>query len=195
MSINAKRRGFSVIEVIIALGMAAIVSAAVGNLIVSTHRLDGSSGLATQATAYARQWLDILPTQANQDFGVNAAASYTASDGQTCTVSAARASAGFTSCWVDRPIGLSTANLLKLVAVGNSWQLQDADTTPDSPAGGFTRTMTVTNLNRDANGAIVSTGGSPDLNTKQITVTVAWKDGGATRQTQLSSILTAWKNF
>jgi type II secretory pathway pseudopilin PulG len=78
---------------------------------------------------------------------------------------------GYTKCWAA-----ATSGSLRLVFQSGSWVLQTGADTTTYP--GFTRTLTVQDLS--------------DTNIKQITVTVAWVDRGATKQLQLNNVLTAW---
>lgn len=53
---------------------------------------------------------------------------------------------------------------------GSSWTLQpDPDT-----VNGFSRSVVISDVNRDGNGNIVSTGGSPDPSSKKVTTTISW---------------------
>ncbi len=59
----------------------------------------------------------------------------------------------------------------------------------------FTRYFNVTNVNRDTNGNIVSSGGNEDPSTQKITVTVQWPGTGTNvGQIQLVDYLTRWQN-
>lgn len=53
---------------------------------------------------------------------------------------------------------------------GSSWSLAAGT---DSP-GGYTRSLVISDVFRDASGNIVASGGSPDPSTRQITTTVSW---------------------
>lgn len=204
--------GFSVIEVIVALGMGVIVITVVGNLVSATNRLTSSSGKEVQATAYAKQWLEILSSQANQSFGCSCGATNPCagnicnSGGQSCDP---RTSAGFNSCWLPNPIigTCSAPNMFKwnasAFALGcdnPTTATTDTDFHPDYVAGqgySFTRTMAIENLARDGSDNLTGATGctGSDCNTKRITVTVAWTDSVGTRQVKLTTVLTAWKNF
>ena len=60
---------------------------------------------------------------------------------------------------------------------GGTWTLS---ATPNS-VGIFTRTVSLANVNRDnTTSDIVSAGGTLDTETKLITITVLWQEGGAT---------------
>ena len=63
-----------------------------------------------------------------------------------------------------------------------TWTLS---TTPVS-VGSFTRTVTVTNVNRDSSSQDIALTGTDDPQTKLITVTVAWTEGGNTKTKTLS---------
>lgn len=185
--------GISVIEVMIALGIAVIIVISVGSLIISTHSLDTEATKQLQAVGFAKQWLEVVDVQRNALFGCSCGAapcaSCTASDGQTC---APQTTKGYRSCWVSAPLALAGTTQFRLTPSGGSWLLQAGT---DTPATGFTRSMAIVNLQRDAAGAIVATGGTEDFGTKQVTVTVQWLRAGTTRQVEFSEIVTAWKDF
>lgn len=178
--------GISVIEVMIALGIAVIIVISVGSLIISTHSLDAEAGKQLQAVGFAKQWLEVVDVQRNAFFGCACGSA------PTCQLSAPRQAAGYTSCWTQAMGTPGSTGPLRVVPSGGSWLLQSGT---DTPATGFTRSLAVVNQHRDAGGAIVGAGGTEDPNTKLITVTVQWMRAGATRQVQLSEIVTAWKNF
>lgn len=56
------------------------------------------------------------------------------------------------------------------VVSGTSWSLANGAET----ITGYTRRIVVEDASRDSNGTIVSSGGSPDLSTKKVTVSVSW---------------------
>lgn len=58
-------------------------------------------------------------------------------------------------------------------------------TTP-STIGDFTRTVQIANVNRDNTTKDISVSGTNDIGTKLVTVTVTWKEGGATISKTLS---------
>ncbi len=72
--------------------------------------------------------------------------------------------------------GLSTSSTYYLSWSGSAWSL----TTTSSTIGVFTRTITVANVNRDANDDITTSGGTLDSGTKKITVTVSYPYGAST---------------
>ena len=65
---------------------------------------------------------------------------------------------------------------------GSSWTLQPG---PDSP-GGFTRSLVISDVDRDSSGKIVDVDGSPDPSTRRVTTTVSW---GTPLATSVSSSL------
>jgi len=56
------------------------------------------------------------------------------------------------------------------VVIGSSWSLASGSATID----GFTREVVISDVYRDANGVIVTTGGTLDASTKKVTTTVSW---------------------
>lgn len=85
--------------------------------------------------------------------------------------------------------GLSTATDYGLTFNGTSWE-----TTPSIVAidGTLYRTLRVADVFRDGTGAIVSSGGTYDADTKQVTVAVSWNELGTTtvrtRDTYLTNV-------
>ncbi len=198
---NLRRPGVSVIEVIIALSLAAVVIAAVGNLVSATHRLTTSSAKEIQATAFAKQWSEVMSNQAKNFFS-----------GSACSP---RASAGFTTCWNLNPPSTGSCvspNFYKQhMDNAGVWTLLCSNPATTSfpgdqdfyPALGFTRKMTIVTLPRNSDGSLNISGttittdcttagysSSNDCNTKIATVTVAWAGGHVT----LPIMLSAWKN-
>ena len=53
--------------------------------------------------------------------------------------------------------------------------------------GAFDRTFTLSSVNRDGNFNIVSSGGTMDLGTKKVTVSVSWKTGYSTTTKSIES--------
>ncbi len=195
-----RRQGFSIIEVIIALGMAVIVIAAVSNLVAATHRLTSSSGKEVQATAFAKQWIELVSSQAKTLFA--------GTPGTNCS---ARTAAGFSTCWQLYPSGISCSSpnkAYRYLSASSTIDCVDPASTsyPTDqdfhPTADLTRTMTITTLARNADGSLNPSGvvttacnntgytTSNDCNTKLITVTVKWASG----KSQLSTVVTAWKN-
>lgn len=191
--------GISVIEVMIALGIAVIIVISVGSLIISTHSMDTEASKQLQAIGYAKQWLEVVDVQRNDLFGCGCGSTGTCTGNSctssvsptlNCTISTQRATAGFKSCWTQGiGTGVNTGPF-QIPSIG-PWSLQSG---PDKSVTGFTRSMKIENQLRDlTTGALGS--GPEDPNTKLITVTVEWQRAGTPRQVQLSEIVTAWKNF
>lgn len=175
-----KRPGTSVIEVIIAIGLAAVVIAAIGNLIGATHRLTTASGKEIQAAAYAKEWIELVsvPVTTQSMFGCTCDTLGACPGGSPniCTIGTQTCRAdsrpGFSSCWVEAPMDVGSF----IFSGSGPW------TMTESLASGFTRTMTISNP-------------SADFNVKKVLVEVSWQSGSTTRQTELSTFLTAWKDF
>ena len=174
--------GVSVIEVMIALGIAVIIVISVGSLIISTHNLDTEAKKQLQATGFAKQWLEVVDVKRNDYFGCTCGSS------PACQLPAQRQAAGYTSCWTQ-----------DLGSVGNSGPFHvdpvaGLQPNADAPAAGFTRSMKIENQLRDVTTDELGSG-LEDPSTKRITVTVEWLRAGTTRKVELSEIVTAWKNF
>ena len=58
---------------------------------------------------------------------------------------------------------------------------------------GFTRKVVFGNVQRDANFNIVESGGTPDSDTKKVTVTVSWVERERTHQVEIVTYLTNWR--
>ncbi len=82
--------------------------------------------------------------------------------------------------------GLTAATNYRAVYASNRWS---TSTTPTLIDGLFDRTIVATNVNRDSNQDIVTSGGTLDSETRLITVTVAWRQDAATTTKTLSLYL------
>jgi len=69
------------------------------------------------------------------------------------------------------------------------WQLIQGEET----VNGFTRKVVFDNVQRDANFNIVESGGTPDSDTKKVTVTVSWVERERTHQVEIVTYLTNWR--
>lgn len=180
-------KGSAVIEVLISLSLAAFLIAVLGNLISSTRRLETAQNFRQRALAHARESLEMVTSLQNELFACVSATSGpgTCTNAQgSCTLSAA-----YNSCWLD----LNTTGSFYLEEVGGNWQLASGGETVPGDAD-FSRSLTVTNMNRDAGGNLVASGGTPDANTKQVTVQLSWQERGQSKSFSLSTMLTAWAN-
>lgn len=176
--------GFSVIEVLIALGMGVVVIASVANAVAAHDRLSNAAILRTQAVGYARQALEIVQTNKDAMFGCSLGSGGSGTctkDDQTCAVRT-----GYTSCWTAFPDDATSATHLangplhpELTA--GVWRLADGAENP-IPGTTFARRIDITNL---------GAGGEE----KEVVVTVTWVDNNLTKQTVVRSWLTAWRNF
>lgn len=160
------QHGFSVIEVLISLGMVVLIVASIGTALAANNRLSQTGNAKDVASAYARESMETLTQQASTYF----------------------ACFGTPNCWnqfsVSGPYYINSSN-----------QLVSGSDNPTSSQVVFTRTITIIDLQRDANGNIVDTGGTVDANSKQVTVTVKWSQNGQPKEVTLSTILTRWKNL
>jgi len=183
------RSGSAVIEVLISLSLAAFLIAVLGNLISSTRRLETAQNFRQRALAHARESLEMVTSLQNELF---ACVSATAGPG-TCTNAqgSCTLAPAYNSCWLD----LTTTGPFHLAEVSSGhWQLVSGGQSVPGDAD-FYRSLTVTNMNRDANGNLVPAGGTPDPNTKKVTVQLSWQERGQPKNFSLSTMLTAWANF
>ena len=68
------------------------------------------------------------------------------------------------------------------------WQLIQGEET----VNGFTRKAVFENVQRDGNDNIVDSGGTPDPDTKKVTVAVSWVEREKTHQVEIVTYLTNW---
>ena len=204
MRTKVNTSGVGIIEVIVALSLVGILSVSIGSVLSATYRLYRASEYKTQAFAYAQEpleiingiKLDLFVCSCNSDFSSLYSCSggicTRTADGQTCTPLE-----DYTSCWTTLPAGFNAATQYQLVESGGAWQLSglipgSRETIIGNPS--FTRSITITNVNRNASGDI-DPAGTADINTKQVTVTVYWTERSEEKNISLSQIFTAWENI
>lgn len=90
------------------------------------------------------------------------------------------------SSWSTNIEPLSNNTEYYLSFDGSAWE---ATTTPISPLG-FTRTIMFETVNRDGNADITSSGGTLDINTKQLTVRTSWDEKGVTKEKVIKTYIT-----
>lgn len=78
-----------------------------------------------------------------------------------------------------------------LSSSSGNWQFQAS---PDLIDNKYTRTITVSVVNRDDNCDITTSGGTDDPDTKLVTVSVAWQDVGGPRSSSLNQYFTSWNS-
>lgn len=210
----ANRTGFSIIEALVAVAMISVIFVVLGRSLSSVHKSYIASDRKDRAVAYAREYLDIVHEIMNDTTafackcGGVCSPPCTAGDGQQCT-----GLPGYKNCWVQYPIhdNLNSYCLIpahqvspppsipdpyscwpvKAVNQGGTWFLMQGSDNSDPV---FTRSIAIKNLCRDANDNF-ATCGTPNYQTKKVTVTVSWPELGTTKQVQLSEIFTGWKNL
>lgn len=185
------QRGVSVIEVLVSLSMAGLIIASVGNLLTGISRTTRTGGQREQALAYAKQALEVVNDIKDNRFACDCkpggpdapctnpnTCTPVADASQSCTLAS-----GYTTCWVPRPLG-ETGSVFSLSDVSGFWDLV-ATANPDG------ETIGTTNYRWKLE--FVSVGG--DSNVKRVTATVSWSDQGTTKNVQLATMITAWKNL
>lgn len=78
--------------------------------------------------------------------------------------------------------GLTVGTTYYLSWSGSAWSL----TTTPSTIDNYTRTVVFTNVSRDSNDDIVTSGGTVDTGTKKVTVTVSWSPATGARSEALN---------
>ncbi len=84
------------------------------------------------------------------------------------------------------PLGTTTTYYLAWDSTNSFWK---ATTTAQYVDSTFLRTVGVTDVKRDSNGRIISSGGTYDPNTKQITVTEQYSQGHATTTKSMTTYI------
>lgn len=164
-------RGVSVVEVLIALGMAGIIISSVGGVVLSIERIDRDNALKESAIEYARQSLEIVGEQRNTLFACSC------NSGGDCSVAGKCTKAGIGTC--DLASGYTLC-----------WPSFNGEVTAGLPAVDprYTRKVTAENWQRGDTGVL-------DANVKKVTATISWTDRGVTKQTVLTTVVSAWKNL
>lgn len=72
--------------------------------------------------------------------------------------------------------------------VSDKWTLITTDPGPISNL--YTRTVVVEDVGRDGNDDILSSGGTPDPNTKKVTATLSWTEATQSKQVVLTTYIT-----
>jgi Tfp pilus assembly protein PilV len=78
------------------------------------------------------------------------------------------------------------------VLSGSSWSLTTAN--PGLINNRYTRTVVFASVSRDVNGDIVSSGGTLDPDTRQITVTTSWSERGHAKSVVVQAYITNYFN-
>lgn len=158
------RSGNTIVEALLAIGIASIVVTTVGSLIIAVNRVDRTSAHKDQAVSYAREALEIVSLIASDEF----------SSTTGCTPQA-----GYTSCWVQCPQNVCAASY-QIATSGSTWTLtsgeQNLGTNPT-----FTRSIT-----------IAAVGG--DENVKRVTVDVSWTERSQPKTVTQETIVTGWQD-
>jgi prepilin-type N-terminal cleavage/methylation domain-containing protein len=192
----AKNKGFSIIEIIITLAIITVIIAGIGKALALISRVYNSSAIKTQALTYLQGPIELIDGLKDDLFGcscvLNGCVCTRASDGQTCT-----AAALYKSCWTQYPKDLNGQTRFYLEKIGGNWQLKPLVAGAKEAISGkytFSREIKIENMKRNASGVLDPTG-TIDYNTKKVTVTVEWDERGKINQSNLSIILTGWKNL
>ncbi len=86
--------------------------------------------------------------------------------------------------WATHIGNLTVGTSYRLAWTSGRWQATTTNTFID---GKFDRTFVLSTVGRDGSNNIVSSGGTTDVNTKKVVVSVSWNDGGATTTKTMES--------
>ncbi len=162
--IRANQRGSLILEVIVAVGVFALFSVAIGGIIVANARVVTSTSLETRAVALTREAMEqVIAIKQNTWIGV---ALTSPNSYYTLTTVAVP-----TPHYVMAPDPTATGELIE----------------------GFTRTIVMTAGMRDDALKLADSGTHVDPNVRKVTVTVKWNDRGRDRTETLVMYLTNWK--
>ncbi|MFH0828729.1 MAG: hypothetical protein V1907_00940 [Candidatus Kerfeldbacteria bacterium] len=182
--LTRNQRGVSVIEVLIALGMGAIIIASVGNVLLSVKRISAESTHKEKAVAYAKQEIERLQASVNSlvnnPFSCSVVAPATScSNGSPDPCTPLQ---GYSSCWSKYPKNSSS---------NGPWYIDDVLTwhSGTETFGDYSRSIQITNTDPDC--TVVS---PIRCNVKKVVSTVSWVERGQNKSITLTSILSAWKN-
>ena len=165
MSKLHNKKGFSVVEILIAIGMTAIMIVSIGGALNSVHKLNKTSEIKEKALAYAKEYIEIINAVQNDEFGCKCT-------DPACSNCLCIPMPNYTSCWLATPG--SDLNAKYYINTVNQQLLIGIET-----VGSYNRWINIKNL--------------AGPNKKQIDVTVQEQATG--KEVKLSTILTAWKNI
>lgn len=157
---GTQKSGFTFIEIIVALGLAAILLPALGRAISFSIQVTSQGEKFSEATALAQEDMEAIY--------------YIKSNDPT------------TWGWTASSPGDGTYQPSK---PGTVWLLGSPITVPTVSPAPFTRTVQLTSVNRDVSGTISSTG-TLDPNTRFVQVVVSWPEGNTTQKVRLNSYVT-----
>lgn len=90
--------------------------------------------------------------------------------------------------WTTNIASLTSGTTYYPVISGDKWTLSTTDPGPISNL--YTRTVVVEDVGRDGNDDILSSGGTPDPNTKKVTATLSWTEATQSKQVVLTTYIT-----
>lgn len=140
------QNGYSLLEVVIALGILLLITPFLFSIITNTSKITGDLGKNVQAVFYVQEAME---------------ATYNY----------------FAESWNEVGEGIYYPEF-----TGGQWEL----VLGEEQVGDFTRTVTISNVHRDAEGNLADSG-TEDVQTKKVVVLIEWTSGGLSKQRQLVS--------
>ena len=155
-----KNHGFTFVEIIIAIGLAAIMLPALARALSFSIRVASQGEKFSQANALGREYMEAVYYIKSND-PANWAWSTTS----------------------------PASGMYQPTKSGSAWSLGSVITSPIVNATPFTRTVQVSSVNRDVNGNIAGSG-TNDPSTRFIHVVVSWPEANGPQQIILDSYVT-----
>lgn len=145
-AIGNRREGQSLIEILVAVSVAAIFIGGISFVISAALRSTSETETAQIASSLARNYLDSVRSVAESDWN----AIYNLS-------------------------GKGPSSQFHLVPSSGGYTISSGSTSTVLSGKTFTRYFSVENVNRDGNGNITQSGGADDFSAQKITAHVAWE--------------------
>jgi type II secretory pathway pseudopilin PulG len=193
-SIKNNKAGMSIIEVLVVIGIAAILILSVGKVLSSLEAMKRAGETRSKTNLLAQEPLEIINDMKNELFACVSPIGATCtrpSDGQTCDKTPP-----YNSCWTDYPKDQVGQTRFYLERTGTAWTLRALGADPETVASdpGYRREIVIENIQRDANGDIAPSG-TFDPNSKRVRVTVWQESPFPSAPVSVSLLLTAWKSL
>ncbi len=154
-------RGIGLVEILIVTAVLGVGLLAVISFLIYSRGVTFQVARTTEATSLAEEGIEVVRVLRDESWATNIASLISG-----------------TTYYPD----------ISGVNPNDKWTLGTTD--PGVINNLYTRTVVVENVGRDANDDILSSGGTPDGNTKKVTSTVTWTENGRSKQIELEAYVT-----
>jgi prepilin-type N-terminal cleavage/methylation domain-containing protein len=158
-----KSKGFTLIELIVAIGLSLIFIPAVGTLLSNSVFTASQGENFTKASSLAREQMEAI--YSIKQIGDS------------------------TWDWDSTPTGTLSGEYYQPTLVAGVWQLGTKTTTPVE-VNGFTKTVEIKDVCRDPVSDEIVTCGAIDSGSREVIVTVSWQERGKLQTVELTSYVT-----